>query len=731
MIDENLIDIISSAKSWLLVGSGPSIEMGYPTWQEMTNILIRNLKLNKTENELRDLIKCYEGGDYPRVFNYACAMIGLNQVRIILGKSMKAKKDTGKIYEMIAQWPIDVYLTTNYDDEIDNHLRRINEAYQTYCNSSNHFEMINESTRSSIFKIHGDFNQDDGLILSSDHYKEIKEGDKWDYWRVKMTSIFQMKNLVIIGHSLNDANIKHVLDIAKEGIRVDKPIYWLTPDVDHNVSSELLIKKKINVVPYSNDDGTHRNLVNLIEMISDYIPKRTSVEMGNRYMMVGDRESMQNASAAGIYVFNKLSTSTDIDEKRTEIIMAAIKPSLVKRINREITIRELLGEAGWPDDLIPISAKMESKILEKMKQSGVLIKKNSVLVVSENVANVKDQRNHEHLRNNFCKALEIKLRNKYPDLQDETRRNIIESIESSLVYYFRECGLSLATTLFYAGKHRSSVPKSIAKYINEASLKFKNMLERQAFCKISLDSFIRATHPEREYLGQLSQGYFIFHALGTYGDVAREKITRLSETVWLLDSEILIILLANMATANGMYTDCIKRLKDHGMRLFTTRKLLDETYNHLHAAKMINKEAGADVTLLVSSAEGTAPYYKANRFVEGYINWKAIKKKKWVEYLTSIFGTGEPNTNNVNETLNTHGIEVNAIEVWPGYDENDKIEIEENINSITGYAYNGESYERPETDIMIDSNKRKKAIPEAEVVKIIKEERTGVIGQQV
>ena len=34
-MDGYLIDYLKSGNAWVLVGSGPSSEMGYPTWQDL------------------------------------------------------------------------------------------------------------------------------------------------------------------------------------------------------------------------------------------------------------------------------------------------------------------------------------------------------------------------------------------------------------------------------------------------------------------------------------------------------------------------------------------------------------------------------------------------------------------------------------------------------------------------------------------------------------------------
>ena len=37
-MDKFLIDYLHSGKTWLLIGSGPSVEVGQPSWEELASV---------------------------------------------------------------------------------------------------------------------------------------------------------------------------------------------------------------------------------------------------------------------------------------------------------------------------------------------------------------------------------------------------------------------------------------------------------------------------------------------------------------------------------------------------------------------------------------------------------------------------------------------------------------------------------------------------------------------
>ena len=83
-------------------------------------------------------------------------------------------------------------------------------------------------------------------------------------------------------------------------------------------------------------------------------------------------------------------------------------------------------------------------------------------------------------------------------------------------------------------------------------------------------------------MGRIAQGFFAFHALGVYGDVATERLSHAKDTVWLVDSNVQIGLLALSSSSNALFRDCFNRLLDLKVRLFTTEKLFDEVHQHFY-----------------------------------------------------------------------------------------------------------------------------------------------------
>ena len=484
------------------------------------------------------------------------------------------------------------------------------------------------------------FRSDDGLILTSSQYLAIDKSDSWRYWRTKITSVFQMNRIVVVGHSLSDKNIKHVLDAAKRGAGVQQPICWIAPDVTWQESKEFLERYRIRVIPYDNRDGKHRNLLRLIENITDFIPPRTSIHIRVPIAHVAQSPLGQNAAAPGFFVFNKLAKQTDFDEKRVDIVLAAIQSILPKLAgSSDFDVKTALGTAGWPDKA-PLDRQFAQRVRAKAIEENLLVSAGTKLKVASGaeIQATENRKRFEHSRGRFKDALVLRLKSSYPSLSESDFSQISADIEASLSGYFREGGLTLATTLFSNQPSRQSpIPTSIVRFIKESSARYDDLLKRQAFFTVSVDAFVRSGTAEREYLGRIAQGFFAFHALGVFGDVAIERQRHAQQTVWLVDSNAQIPTLALAAPTNAVFMDSFSRLHGLGIRFFTTDRLFDETYDHLRFARNVIQEYGVDSHLVIAAALGQAPYRKSNQFLEGFIRWqRAGNPCDWENYLFQI-----------------------------------------------------------------------------------------------
>ena len=359
---------------------------------------------------------------------------------------------------------------------------------------------------------------------------------------------------------------------------------------------------------------------------------------------------------------------------------------------------------------------VQLSILEKLNGFALRLGKLAVQTAKQN------QQAFEHLKERFKQSLLLRIKRKYPTITDTDASQIASDIEASLIGYFREGGLSLATTLFSPKERKPVVPSSIVRFITEASTKYNDLLKRQVFCTISVDAFVQSESAERDYLGRIAQGFFAFHTLGVYGDVALERLVHAKNTVWLIDSNVQIALLSLSSFTNTLFRECFNKLRQLGIRTFTTEKLFDEVWEHLYFAKKLIEKEGPNSPSALSAALGDIPYSRSNAFLEGFIYWQAAGNPcDWSLYLFDIFGQRTPTIRDVKKTLRSFGIEVISLQDWLGFEQTDFAECDQYVERIAGRILEWVT----DRDFDLFRDPFKKARPEAEALIIINKERNG------
>src|SRR5260370_36952897 len=229
----------------------------------------------------------------------------------------------------------------------------------------------------AVVHLHGDLRSGDGLILTTSQYREILRGPRWQYWRTKMTSIFQMNRVIVLGHSLFDPHVRHVLEAAKRGAGVVQPVCWIAPDVGQDVVREYLEKYRIRVITYDNRDHSHQNLARLVETISDFVPSRVSVHISQAVAKASDSPLGSSAAAPGFFVFTKLSTHTDWEKKRTEIMVAALRSAVPHLVGlQSFSLQQALELVGGPSAL-PLQYQVASSVAAQAVSQGLLVEGDS------------------------------------------------------------------------------------------------------------------------------------------------------------------------------------------------------------------------------------------------------------------------------------------------------------------------------------------------------------------
>ncbi len=238
MLDSNLIRCINSGSCFVLIGSGPSSEIGYPSWPTLTKRIWEKVLNSNPNADQKSFNKFFDNQLYPEALRQA--EFDFNKTRtnfVELAKETfetlyhEARNTDKSIYSFLAQWPFACYLTTNYDDEIKKFLDREGEYFSVKRNDQEDLALIRNGTTNLVVKIHSDFSQPEKIILTSSDYAKCQNDSNWEYYRTHLRRIFESFDLLIIGHGMKDPDLQYLLAIAKQVSLPTHPIYMILADV--------------------------------------------------------------------------------------------------------------------------------------------------------------------------------------------------------------------------------------------------------------------------------------------------------------------------------------------------------------------------------------------------------------------------------------------------------------------------------------------------------------------
>lgn len=201
---KQLIELIDPTRTVLFFGSGSSIPSRAPSAQALIDHLAKRFDLPTTGFTLAEVASLAEQ-KYPR-----------SDVIAIVRDLFTGLKPTGGILNLpLYKWRS--LFTTNYDDLIEQCYSR--KSLPIVPISSNFdFGLDQNPTAIKLFKLHGTIEKDisDGnksrIILSETDYDQTIDYREFLYDRLK--GDLAGSRLIIIGHSLNDADIRDVVNRA-------------------------------------------------------------------------------------------------------------------------------------------------------------------------------------------------------------------------------------------------------------------------------------------------------------------------------------------------------------------------------------------------------------------------------------------------------------------------------------------------------------------------------------
>lgn len=711
MFDKQLIRKINNGRCFVLVGSGPSCEVGYPSWQRLAELTYAELKKRDCVSDPKSYERYLKDKKYPEFFRQVELDLGDRLALVDMIKSLlnSSVKNRGVLYEMLSKWPFACYLTTNYDDEIANYLSNLKEHFTVIRNRKEDFYSLRDGASHLIQKLHSDLNFPDEVVLTSADYRRLYVEDAGQYFRDKLRHIFEYFDIFIIGHSLSDPDIDHVLQIARKTASPQHPIYMTAADFTKADEREYFEKYNIVLVQYSNKDGTHSELQRMLRTADRFIVPRYRLRERSKTLA---RPKEEVESAIALFLYRRLQ-GVEATEYLSPIILLGLLSADDKGIAKEDvtsipTLKYFTKEGtNSTEAIIEAMDNLVNQDLVANVAGKFSITGSGRAKVSEYQAVRETEKDQAY--GQFC----LNLKNNYGGLTDIQLEECQRLAEEVMVASFANRGLAIANQIFSGQSARPSELSDIFGLVSDKAAEIEDMGLRAAFVEAVHEFLVEPSPPQRQYLASVSQGYFLYHLLGLDPKCRQLRMDMFQKTLWMCDSSVLLPLIAMGCYNHDYAAELFQMLAETQAVLCTTDKLLREAWEHFEWALNFMKTTGVESPEFLRTAliKGS---YKQNLFLDGYIRLSADGRVgSFKDYFELVFPRGCDRPS-FDEYLINAGVYVKNVSDMNGFVQDDLGKIEEAKGRIQKEREDGGTYRSP---LQVES--------EAEIWVLINGLRTG------
>ena len=264
----DIVLFLSSGRALAWVGSGPSIDMGLPSWRKLAASVLEECRKAQKHNFSR-IERHYQLNQYQDQFEEVTLTYGREFLHDVCKSQITDPGDEGALYGLLSDLDFLGYFTTNYDDLLARHLNSRNKAVMVYRNSQEDIEAVDIDITPSLVKLHGDFSVPNTVVLTKSDYQTLYISGNREGFQTFLVSHLIRDRILFVGYSLNDPEVVALQQRLAVNLRRKVAPIALLPNA---TQSDVDIWKRnynIDVVPYWSPGTDHTELRSILKSVSD------------------------------------------------------------------------------------------------------------------------------------------------------------------------------------------------------------------------------------------------------------------------------------------------------------------------------------------------------------------------------------------------------------------------------------------------------------------------------
>ena len=266
MIDE-LAQAIKEKRAMLFVGAGVSVGLGAPTWSGLIDRIAELLDYDP------DVFSALESNYLTSAEYYKIKKGTIGNLRSWMDNNWAVEDgilSKSVVHQLICDLDFPIIYTTNYDRNIES-IHKIRGKPHTKI--ANIGDMKGSVEGTQIIKLHGDFDDDNSIVLTeSDYFERLSFESPLD---IKLRSDSLSKVILFVGYSLTDINVRLLLyklwKLWSDSDFADKrPKSFLFLNKPNAVQETVLEEWGVNTI-ISEDSDPGKSLENFLKDLKDKI----------------------------------------------------------------------------------------------------------------------------------------------------------------------------------------------------------------------------------------------------------------------------------------------------------------------------------------------------------------------------------------------------------------------------------------------------------------------------
>lgn len=709
MLRTDLIDVLNSGRAWAFVGSGASVDAGYPSWRGLIDRVIDRLGSTAREPLEADSLfqKALETAspNLARAFSRIEAVTDRRTLEVAVRAELAQHRSPGPLTRMIADLPFAGYVTGNYEGLLENTLFQLGQrGWISVGNTDAEIRKVAGDATRLVWHIHGGIMLDASksrLILTEEDYDSFYLNDSPLTRQVQ--ALLSQRRLVFIGFGFQDPEFLRLLKRLGRLTNPARPLYAFLPDLYGNEAArrDLLERYNVDAIPYRTSGDSHAQLRELVETYGAFTVRRSL-----QYDKRASTPPSYDPEATGLLIYNKLlmgQTGLVGDEMLRALLRARVLS--VVRYASSISGRALLEDlAARAEDLQAEGRRDEDDIqavevtVRILEREGFLslspgpFADAAISLTSKGEGAVADQ---AATATRLSEQFSASLLTRASELAAENggdARDVATAAEAFLKECVARRALGVAMALAAPRmEHQSYQAVALLQALPTFMEDLAGPEEAIHLTRVILGVLGEPSDAEATYLGLALQAQFGVHLLGYDPDALAARLDNLARTVFLVDSSTLIPYLARASIGHAPARLLISRLLKLGCVVFTTELLVEEVAEHARwALDHVDLATGEGQLIAIEVATGRAGQ-RFNAFLEGFLTELASGVRGSTDLRTYLAealrqnGTGPSISNDdVRATLQADGVRCKDFSEWRGFSDklfHERDELQQEIAS--------------------------------------------------